>query len=226
MNGELTPWDVGADPRDRARAAIRHRRVRGHALVRHRRRPGDLPARRAHAPLRAVGELLRARPRLLVRRPLRGVARRRSRERAGERVSPPDRVLRLVQLQRVAEGLPGHGRDHRGPRAAVHPGRTGARRARDGVDRAPHRFADAAAVRESVRPLHQLGARGAGSVSSRLRRGDSAELEGRRRRRLRREPVLREERHAVSRTTSTRRSSSASRATACSRSPATSGCRS
>ena len=122
----------------------------------------------------------------------RGDPRDRRREQRGVVLRPADRVPR----GRAHGALPARqpGRD-RGRRLAVGrvPGRggAGARRQLQGVELPPDRPEHAAADRQGVGPVHQLGAREARGEPGRRRRGDPAERGGLRRRRLGRERLRR-----------------------------------
>ena len=114
MNGELMPWDAA------------HIHVTAHALqygtgvfegMRSYDTPDGPAIFRLDAHMRrfeASASFYEIDVALFVRSALRRVARRRAHEQSRERLSASARVLRFAQLQRVAEGLPGDGRDHRG----------------------------------------------------------------------------------------------------------------
>ncbi len=166
-----------AGARDRTRPPIRHWCIRRDAVVRHRRRSRDLPPRRAHEALCRIGQGVRDPAGLLGGAAVRRLARGAPRQQAGERLFPAARLLWIGQPQHRAEGMSGGGRDHRRAGAGVPSGR-GARRPDDHLHRAAHRRLDATAGSQSVRALHQLGARDPGGRASRVRRCHSFEFQG------------------------------------------------
>ena len=192
MNGELVDWGDATVHVGTPRPALRLGRLRGNPRLRDRARHVRLPP---HRPSRAAPPLgaaaLHGAP-VLGRRAPHGDLGRDRRQRAAVVLPPPDCLLRLRRARGLLGGEPGRRRDHVVAVGRV-PRRRGAaeRDPREGLELAARRTERDPARREGDRRLPQLDARGRRGEPRGLRRGNSPDRRGLRRRRLGREHLPR-----------------------------------